>query len=815
MIEIILLANSKTIIVDDSLSVELNSNLFTDELITANFTLPFEVPATAENLAALNFPFMLDATARKEALDATLLIAGALSWKGKLKVLEASRTSIKCTFQLAASALADKLQEKINVVNGVRIDYDFGLRSSMWKYIVPNPMPPNPFTEPIINFGDRFGFELFYGVGESSSNAYYLTVKQEWDDQGYKMFADLCRRINNKVDIPYVENPLEYEHEAGKFYKTYEVPGDTNFYWYKAQINGPITIGSFVQDLFLGFSPADVSAAAFETAMDGSQYYLDPTLVPVCDLVAIPFFKNGVAWIILFELEINSRKVNIPDSFNRLIDPNSGASNNAFLVNHDDDSIIGGGGENFAYRLSAGAQSYFEASNDRLIDVLPTGLIPQLDNPDLAYFPVYNPAGIDNESFADLDFPAYRGYVNYNGIQDLVYTSGFPRIPNLLKKQFEYLGIELTQNAFDLAFVGTIGYVGDLAKVVLYNPVLDEMPLSQNNSGFYREAVSLALSSKLPNVSVEEFLNAIRKLFFLYVDFHPTLTSAKIWPLKTLFSDSAKANAWDWNGKITRIVNVKLPTLEGFKVSFAFDYSDELTREFVPNIDKEFLLDPVQDVADLDPEARIGSFALVLSLNRFYNQALLEDNTVQWIAGPLNYKPIEIDQAKNDYSLGASSTFVYDGIDTVFTADFPSAPTAKTWRVPFVKQPLYSEFFNQKNDFAVRFLFKGGAVDDNLGNEYILGSPDGITPESELTTDFQMNYDPEKGIVKQLGTEYLNLLDKGKIVTVEALLSIGDLTLVKMDRLITYENRYFLIRKFNIELPIRDVAKLELFMLPY
>ena len=289
---------------------------------------------------------------------------------------------------------------------------------------------------------------------------------------------------------------------------------------------------------------------------------------------------------------------------------------------------------------------------------MPVGLIPQLDNPDLYYFPVYNPIGIDNENFPDFFFEPYRGYVNYNGILDTVYTSGFLRLINLLNKQFEYLGIDLSKNVFNLQDALSSGF-SELSKVVLYNPVLDEMPLAQNNSNTYRSSVSIALASKLPNITVEEFLNAIRKFFFLYVDFHPTLTSAKIWPLKTLFTDEAKAQAWDWNGKIMRIVNVKQPSQEGFKVAFAFDDSDELTSEFVPNNDKEFLLDPVAEVVDLDTEARIGSYALVTSLNRFYTHALMEDNTVQWIAGPLNFLPIEIDEAKNEYSLGASSTFMY------------------------------------------------------------------------------------------------------------------------------------------------------------
>lgn len=813
MIEIILLLNGKSIIVDDSLSVELNSNLFSDELITANFTLPFEVPATAENLAALNFPFSLEATARKEALDATLSIAGAVNWKGKLKALEASKTSIKCTFQLASSALADKLKENINAVNGIAINYDFGLRSSTWYYAVP-PINIPPFTFiPVIESGGLYGFELYYGVGESSSNRYYLTVKQEWSDKGYRMFADLCRRINNKTAIEYVENPTTFAHEIGRFYKTYEAPGDTNYFWYKALVGGAITISNTSQALFLGFDEEEVSISAFETAMDGSHYYLDPSLIPVCDLVAIPFFKNGVAQIILFELDTNGRKVNIPDSFNTFIEGAGTTYNGAALILSAEDSVVGGGGLDAEYRTTAGATSYFEASNDRLIDVLPVGLIPELDNPDLAYFPVYNPIGIDNDNFPDLTFPSYRNYVNYNGIQDLVYTSGFPRVINLLKKQFDFFGIDLKANVFNIDNLeGTI--YTDLAKVVLYNPVLDEMPLAQNNTGTYRESVALALASKLPNVSVEDFLNAARKFFFLYVDFHPTLTSAKIWPLKELFTADAKAQALDWNKKVMRVVKVQQPTQEGFNVAFAFDDSDELTSEFVPNIDKEFLLAPVAEVADLDAAARIGSFALVTTLNRFYTHALLDDNTVQWIAGPFNFMPIEIDEAKNEYSLGASSTFVYDGIDTVYSADFPSAPADKTWRVPFVKQPLYSEFFNQKNDFAIRFLFKGGQVEDSLGAEYTLGSPDGIQPDGESSTAFKMDYDTDNGIVEFLGKEYLNLLDKGKIVTCEALLNIGDLTLIKMDRLITFENRYFLIRKFQLDLPIRDVAKVELFMLP-
>lgn len=812
MIEIILPTN-KVIEVTDNLAFEFNSNLFSDELITANFSLPFEIPSTPDNLAALNHPFNIHAIPNVQNIDSIIRIAQVIEWKGILKVIEASRFSIKCTFQIAASAIADKLKQKLNSVNGVQINYDFGLRSSMWRYINPTPDGANPFTIPIIYNNDRFGFELKYGVGESSSNTYYLTIKQTYGDAGYKMFADLCRRINYKVDIPFLEDPTTYNHQNGKFYKTYEVAGDTNYFWYKATVNGPINLSGSGYT-FLGYSETDVSNSAFKTVMDGSQYYLDPSLVPVCDLVAIPFFQNGVVWIIFFERPINGRKINIAGSFNNYTGSSPVHDNNSGLILFEEDSVVGGGLPNPLYRRDAGSKAYFEAANDKLVQILPQGLIPELDNPDLAYFPVYNPAGINPENFTDLDFPAYRGYVNYNGTQEIVYSSGFPRVLNLLKKQFEVFGIQLIKNIFNPDDLDdTTIFYSDFSKLVVYNPVLDEMPLAENNFGSYQASRSLALTSKLPDVTVEDFLNVLRKFYFLYVDFDTSLRTAKIWPLRSLFTRDAKDSAWNWDDKVTRIINIKQPLNQGFKISFAFDDSDELTKELIPEIPQEFLLNPVEAVINLAPEARVGSYCLVTSLNRFYVQSVLEDNTVQWVAGPLNLKPIEIDDAKDEYSLLASSTFMYQGIDAVYSADFPSAPTPKTWRVPYVKQPLYSDFFKQKTDFKLRFLFKGGSVEDNLGQEYIFGSSDGLQPDNTASTNFKMDYS-QSGIVNLLGKDFLKLLDKGKIVTVEALFLIGDLTQIKMDRLITFHGRYFLIRKFQLQLPIKSAATVELMMLP-
>jgi hypothetical protein len=307
-------------------------------------------------------------------------------------------------------------------------------------------------------------------------------------------------------------------------------------------------------------------------------------------------------------------------------------------------------GYQYSFLSDAGDfQSKINGVSMRSLDLGTDILVFDNSSENYALFPV------KNESFYGDKNTNFKGYLNYyhggsfptNTTSSSFYAiTPFPYLVQVIRKTFALFGYLVYGAWLDDPEIATA--------VVYNNYALDKVVTGVNSW-----ETTIAIANHLPDMTVGEFIIAIKNMFGLGYIFNPIDKTVKIVTLNEVINDQTYV---DHTSKAEPEYELALNESNGFKLSQEQDSGDEA----------------------------------------------LKDESDAWTT----YK---IGNGGQEISTKASTTLILTHQDTV--------NTSRSWTIPYVKQKGSSpEFDLGINKANLRILFYRGMQNDSLGNAYPQGS---------------------------------------------------------------------------------------------
>jgi hypothetical protein len=418
---------------------------------------------------------------------------------------------------------------------------------------------------------------------------------------------------------------------------------------------------------------------------------------------------------------------------------------------------------------------------------------------DYAFFPIKNPDAYESNS-------EYQGYINYYHDGSIAVNHDltgdslkfpiclFPYMLYVLKKIFE---------EHDFTHHGSFLEGSEIKRLVIYNNyLLDDFALGDFSVNFNRWARQFNIQNHVPDISIGEFLKALKNFFSLGFFFDFKKNDVEIIPLKEILQSKEYD---DMTHMCEPNNDIEMREGDGFTIKYERDGNDELVAERLKSLTGYNLQAEVVSVADLPAAsaANVNDVRLVASINQYYksNATYSSSATVyEW-----EYYADNI----NDYVYGNGKQPIVSTISTLSTynpEEIVILPD-KNWLVPYVKQVCNSVPFNQSgNNFSFRILFYRGFYTDSLANLYPLGIPYNYNWNRSQIGNYSLGADGAFGMYENWNKELVEFLTNARPVTKKVRWTLPELLSLKMQRKKRILNKNYIIKKISLPITMKGLG---------
>jgi hypothetical protein len=421
------------------------------------------------------------------------------------------------------------------------------------------------------------------------------------------------------------------------------------------------------------------------------------------------------------------------------------------------------------------------------------------------FFPIYNPQAEDGITLLK--------HTNYYGGAGFATGSGtykdFPAYlcqPQLylffiLQKLFEHVDYVADFTAFDEP-----EYI-EYKQLVVYN--------NKSMEGFlnafieYRQRATpiteIDLSQHVPDVTLGEFLNAIRSMLGWQIDFKLAERRVEVRPLRELLNPSQLLDLTDFC-EPQAIINDN--DTGGFELQFEQDATDKFVAEKVRSLDDLMIADPVQVFEDLPPFPLNPTEARLVIREGAYYHAVLDEptDTYYWEYHSEALQNFTVDEGGTTLTTKAMPFTMFRGEDQ-FNA-------SRLWTVPQFDQPLSLTGRGQnRQPFGIRLGFYRGLQRDSNNAVYPLATPDVWTYQGLQVGEKSLRWEGEYGIYEQLYKQWLQFLTSARIVKMQIRYEPYHLNSLNFGQVVRINGTRYVVFRIRVALPINKTAEVEMYRL--
>lgn len=322
----------------------------------------------------------------------------------------------------------------------------------------------------------------------------------------------------------------------------------------------------------------------------------------------------------------------------------------------------------------------------------------------------------------------------------------------------------------------------------------DLVEVKKNRSFF--EAL-IRLQDYLPSVTLGEFLNAIRQFLFLGFAFDWTTRKFRVVRLKDVLASPA---AVDWTSKVEPDHRLERENPNGFTLAYSHDGGDDVVKKELPDISRYTINPAVPDLGSLPTDLEeIGKLRLVENQDAYYLATWSDANTVTWIRFCRYMVPMKIGEGKTNRKPAIAP--ILDTREEDLIA-LNLASINRNWQLISTRQKLAIPELAIDSAFSLRIFFNWGMQPDSSGQEYPYGSSQNRNYNGDSLGSVSLRYDGPDGILEELGFEWIDVLAKHKIVTVNIRITSADLMGIQMDKLVSIDQSIYLWKTIKAEFPL-------------
>ncbi len=316
---------------------------------------------------------------------------------------------------------------------------------------------------------------------------------------------------------------------------------------------------------------------------------------------------------------------------------------------------------------------------------------------------------------------------------------------------------------------------------------------------------SIDLKTHIPDMSVADLIIGLKNIFCLY--FYVSLSDGRLefGSLKDLMSRPVEI---DWTAKAEPTVDIFNDFLPGLR--YIPDYEEDMAKEELIQSIKGFPIRPFSQAPILP---------------------VLDDPNLYYYEGQGYYKSEKgyllykfYSREFTDYYLDDDPLFEIKARITPlmmkniwYYEDFfnPANPGFfLTSKNPYVKLPgKYYDREEKINNSKVspRVTFYRGIQADIHGHSYPMGSSDNFDQAGNVIPgkNYSMAWDGQYGLYSTWWKQYVNMRHFGRKVVRQVRLTHTDLASLDFTRKIRVENANYIIKKINLDLPLRRPVKVE------
>jgi hypothetical protein len=372
-----------------------------------------------------------------------------------------------------------------------------------------------------------------------------------------------------------------------------------------------------------------------------------------------------------------------------------------------------------------------------------------------------------------------------------------------------------------------------------------------------------------PDVSIAEFLNGIRSMFFTGVWFDIFQNKIKYKPLKDVLADFE--NAIDITELVASYNEINYSNPDGFYLRYTHDGSDNVASSQIKNFEEEdvVVIDPEATVSALPTDVEINRVSLVLDVNRYFISYRSESGGIAWKDWAGYLQPLKVGNGSTEIAIKSSTLMDFTGsnnsgspskYEKLIYSDslnfsvgqyiihegetyrvikyrlggiLPVIPitdmryfakeTPSDWRVPYAGKQRKSTYYQKKDTCSLRLLsycgIKSNPTLELQPNDYKYPFAS-CDPYGSLGDVFSghaggsLRWEGEKGLYNQFAKPWLDFLSTAKVATVSIVINASLLSKLKPWLLVKIENQYFMWSKIDVSFPLDSaMAKITLFRL--
>jgi hypothetical protein len=352
-----------------------------------------------------------------------------------------------------------------------------------------------------------------------------------------------------------------------------------------------------------------------------------------------------------------------------------------------------------------------------------------------------------------------------------------------------------------------------------------------------------------PDVTLADFINGFRAMFFMGCWFDYFQKRIKYKPLRDVLTDFA--NAIDISALVPSYDEISFTDPDGFTLAYTHDGSDSIASSLKEIQDENVkTIDPVDDLGDLPTAEDVGIVCLVTNLEQYFISYRDEAGTLLWkswspwlqskkigngttvitpkcstlpnwigtdgVDDPANYKL----DGYNGGVIRKAGDYVADPeryrvikttpyFQPLDDEDYYQPLAPRTWRIPYAGMARKSGYYQKAQLCTLRLLSYAGVVqnpeDETDTDLYPLATCDlysavGVKYPGQYGGS--LRWEGEYGLYNQFAKPWLDFLSKAKQATIQIPVTESLLNQMKPWLLLKIRNHYFVWSNLTVDFPI-------------
>jgi|GEM_PF-4099987 len=267
-------------------------------------------------------------------------------------------------------------------------------------------------------------------------------------------------------------------------------------------------------------------------------------------------------------------------------------------------------------------------------------------------------------------------------------------------------------------------------------------------------------SNHVPDISVRNFIIALRKMFAIKMDFHPGERSVMLDFNKDIFSKKTD----DVTNKAAKNYAIDSNDGFGFTIGFTFD-KDSLNEDNFRNLSDMRNIGNCNSYIDLPQPETITDIILVLNTNKWYGVIYNELDQLEWTFICDNYYDRIIGDGKTEIRTEFSPMFMI--VENL---------TGGKGIIPHIEQIGSSPvFFNGKNPFPLKLVYDYG-MQDGFGGNYPLASSQNRDYNGDVIGSLTLRHDDDQyGLYITFWKKWLDFLMNTETILRDFQLNVTEL----------------------------------------